>query len=61
MRIPFIINGLYAPNQGLFPEYAGGLYDLGETDMVVSRGLCLDEKPRVFNPPEIVFINIEPK
>ncbi len=61
VRIPFIINGLYAPNQGLFPEYAGGLYDLGKTDMVVSRGLCLDEKPRVFNPPEIVFINIEPK
>ncbi len=59
--IPFLINGLYAPHQGLFPEYAGGFYDLGETDMIVSRGLCVDEKPRVFNPPEIVIVNIEPK
>ena len=61
VRIPFLINGLYAPNQGIFPKYAGGLYDLGETDMIVSRGLCVDNKPRVFNPPELVFINIEPK
>ena len=61
VKIPFLINGLYAPNQGFFPEYAGGVYDLGKTDMVVSRGLCVDNKPRVFNPPELVFINIEPK
>ena len=26
-RIPGLLNGLYAPNQGLFPEYAGGLYE----------------------------------
>ncbi|MBQ8782511.1 MAG: metallophosphoesterase [Clostridia bacterium] len=61
VRVPFIVNGVYAPNQGLFPEYAGGLYDLGETDLIVSRGLCVDKKPRIFNPPELVFINIEPK
>lgn len=61
VRIPWLVNGLYAPNQGLFPEYAGGFYDLGETDLIVSRGLCIDEKPRFFNPPELVVINIEPK
>lgn len=59
--IPFLVNGIYAPHQGLFPKYAGGFYDLGETDMIVSRGLCRDVKPRLFNPPELVFINIEPK
>lgn len=61
VRIPFLVNGLVAPNQGFFPEYAGGLYDLGETDMIVSRGLCVNWLPRVFNPPELVIINIEPK
>ena len=61
VRVPFLINGIVAPNQGFFPKYAGGCYNLGETDMVVSRGLCVDEKTRVFNPPELVFINIEPK
>lgn len=26
-RIPGILNGLYSPNQGMFPEYAGGMYE----------------------------------
>jgi predicted MPP superfamily phosphohydrolase len=26
VRIPFVLNGLYAPHQGIFPRYAGGLY-----------------------------------
>lgn len=60
VRIPGISNGLYAPNQGLFPKYAGGLYELGDTTMVVSRGLCRNLIPRVFNPPEIVVIDLEP-
>ena len=39
-RVPGLINGLLAPNQGLFPKYAGGLYRLGGQTMVVSRGLA---------------------
>ena len=60
VRIPFLINGLYAPNQGLFPEYAGGLYELAEDKyMAVSRGLSIDSLPRIFNPPELVWIVVE--
>ena len=61
VRVPFVMNGLYAPNQGFLPDFAGGLYDLGKTQMIVSRGLCKNSLPRVFNPPELVVINIKPK
>lgn len=60
VRIPYILNGLYAPDQGVFPKYAGGHYTLadGTTEMVVSRGLCKNILPRVFNQPEVVVIDI---
>lgn len=59
-RIPHIFNGIYSPGQGFFPEYAGGIYELNNTTLVVSRGLAKESTkiPRVFNPPEIVIINI---
>lgn len=62
VRIPGILNGLYAPNQGIFPKYAGGRYilDDGRTEMIVSRGLCKNILPRVFDPPEIVVIDLYP-
>ena len=60
VRIPFLLNGLYAPNQGYFPKYAGGLYDVGGTRLLVSRGLSYyPELPRIFNPPEIVLMEIK--
>ncbi|MBQ8825114.1 MAG: metallophosphoesterase [Ruminococcus sp.] len=59
-RIPFILNGLYAPNQGLFPEYAGGEYLKNNTKMIVSRGLARESTrvPRIFNRPELVIIEL---
>ena len=59
-RIPGILNGIYAPNQGLFPEYAGGLYHEDTTTMIVSRGLARESTriPRLYNPPELVIIDI---
>lgn len=59
-RIPGILNGLYTPDQGLFPKYAGGLYEVGETTMIVSRGLAKENNfvPRIFNRPELVIIDI---
>ncbi len=63
--IPFVLNGVYAPNQGLFPEYAGGRYTENNTEMIVSRGLQRNILnaviPRVFNRPEIVFIDVKGK
>jgi len=59
IRIPGLLNGLYAPNQGFFPKYAGGSYDLGSSTMIVSRGLSKSVVPRMFNPPEIVIVDLE--
>ena len=60
-RIPGLLNGLYAPNQGLFPEYAGGLYEYEGGALVVSRGLDRQgvKAPRIFNRPELVIIEVE--
>lgn len=59
-RIPGVLNGLYAPQQGLFPPYAGGMYEKDSTTMIVSRGLARETTfvPRIFNPPELVVITI---
>lgn len=60
VRIPFILNGLYAPNQGWFPKYAGGMYNHDKLIQIVSRGVSYNPKmPRVFNPPEIVVVDIK--
>lgn len=59
-RIPGLINGVYAPGQGFFPKYAGGRYDFEHATMIVGRGLVETGHaiPRIFNPPELVFITI---
>lgn len=61
-RIPGILNGVFAPDQGLFPEYAGGYYKENGTEMLVSRGLWkhfgIMYIPRVFNRPELLLITI---
>lgn len=61
-RIPGLLNGLYAPNQGFFPRYAGGRYDFGDQVFLVSRGLARESTriPRLFNPPELVAAEIVP-
>lgn len=64
IRIPFLVNGLYAPNQGWLPKYAGGRYDVDSTTLIVSRGLSTQRQmgvSRIFNRPELVMIEICPK
>lgn len=60
-RIPFLLNGLYAPDQGLFPKYAGGMYQSGSTTMIVSRGLARITPlvPRIYDRPELVIVDLE--
>ena len=62
-RVPGLLNGLLAPNQGLFPDYAGGKYAIGEGTMIVSRGLARESTriPRLFNPPELVMVDLDGK
>ena len=60
VRLPFILNGLFAPNQGWFPKYAGGVYKHDSLTHIVSRGLSYNPRlPRVFNPPEVVVIDVK--
>ena len=58
IRLPFI-GGLIAPSQGWFPNYTDGLFEAGETTMVVNRGIGNSIFPlRVFNRPEIIEITL---
>lgn len=61
VRIPGVLNGLYAPNQGWFPKLAGGAYTQDGTTLIVSRGLAVRTRlPRVFNRPEVVLVRCVP-
>ena len=61
-RIPGLIDGVFAPGQGVFPKYTAGVYMHGDTAHVVSRGLwkpsTLIAIPRIFNRPELVFVDL---
>ncbi|MDE6796877.1 MAG: phosphoesterase, partial [Ruminococcus sp.] len=62
-RFPVILEqGLYAPNQGLFPDYTNGQYEYADCTHIISRGLARPLRmifiPRIFNRPEISVIDI---
>ncbi len=61
-RLPGTGRGLYAPGQGLFPRWTGGLYRLPGGRLLVSRGLALGNTPvpRLFNPPELPLLELLP-
>lgn len=60
--LPGVLNGLYAPHQGLFPKYAGGRYEFDGQTFIVSRGLARESTlaPRIFNRPELVIVEVAP-
>lgn len=61
-RIPFVGGGLVAPDQGFFPKYTEGMHVMGDTTMIISRGLGNSIIPvRLFNLPEIVCVELKRK
>ncbi len=55
-------HALYAPGQGLFPAYTGGVYQADSTTMVVSRGLGNSSIPwRIHNRPHLPVLTLQPK
>ena len=51
--------GIYAPHQKFFPKYTSGLHD---NKMLISRGVVNNSFiPRIFNPCEVLDINISSK
>ncbi|PKM41319.1 MAG: hypothetical protein CVV04_02385 [Firmicutes bacterium HGW-Firmicutes-9] len=63
VMIPVMLNGLYAPGQGVFPKYGGGRYDFDKQTMIISRGLSQKPLwlPRLGNPPELTFVTLKPE
>ena len=62
-RLPKLLDqGLYAPDQGIFPDYTTGIYEYGDTTHIISRGLARPMRmifiPRIFNRPELSVIDI---
>lgn len=61
-RIPLFANeGLYAPSQGILPQYTAGIHTFDNWQLLVSRGLDKQSVsyPRVFNRPELIFLTIQ--
>lgn len=58
LRFPFI-GGIFAPNQGFFPEYDAGVFIKDGTNMVVSRGIGNSIFPLRFNNrPELIVVEL---
>lgn len=61
VRIPFL-GGIITPQMRFFPKYSGGLYEIGEKSIVVSKGLGIHSIPiRLFNEAEVIVLHIKGK
>lgn len=62
-RLPFILEqGLYSPDQGIFPDYTNGIYNYDNITHIISKGLAKPLRmifiPRIYNHPEFTVIEI---
>ncbi|HBI93582.1 MAG TPA: hypothetical protein DDY58_14815 [Terrisporobacter glycolicus] len=57
--LPFV-GGLYGGDQGWFPKYDKGLFDLNKIKILITSGLGSGKQklPRFNNPPEVVNLEI---
>lgn len=61
MRLPFL-GGVLSPSLTLFPKYDGGMFKERGSTMILSRGLSSHTIPiRIFNPGELVVIELMPE
>lgn len=62
VRLP-LIGGLFAPGQGLFPQYDRGKFEDEKSTLYLSSG-CTSKSyciPRLWNPPEVLLLRCIPK
>lgn len=58
VRLPFI-GGLYAADQGFFPQLCDGYHEIGNSKLIITRGLSKSGfMPRINNKPEITVVDI---
>jgi uncharacterized protein len=58
VKLP-LIGTIFAPDQGLFPKYSDGRYDIGKTTLIVSRGLGKSVVPvRILCKPQLITITL---
>lgn len=58
VRLPWI-GGLYAADQGILPELCDGYHEIGNSKLVITRGLGKSGLvPRINNTPEIAVIDL---
>ncbi|MBQ8787723.1 MAG: metallophosphoesterase [Oscillospiraceae bacterium] len=57
IRLP-IVKGIFSPERRFFPKYKEGVYQVGSSFLVASRGLG---KIRINNPPEVVSVTLNKK
>lgn len=60
IRIPIVDVGVLSPEKKFFPKYDSGEFKVGDTTMIVNRGIGTSSiKLRVFNNPEISVITLK--
>lgn len=60
IRIPIIGVGIASPEKDYFPKYDAGEFKVGNTTMIVNRGIGASSSGlRVFNKPEISVITLK--
>lgn len=62
IRIPIIDVGIASPERNYFPKYDAGEFKVGDTTMIVNRGIGVSSSGlRIFNNPEISVITLKSK